>query len=91
MTIQWVADDKRIFTAVKLAIGRLHQSMNQGRRLEQSAMGLLWDLVQYALRKPVEQVCREMTWLSEVAVYEPITRGQDLHARFTEWYDRAYK
>ena len=80
------ADDVRIFTKVKGSMLDVYKNMvavtGQAERV--SAMGLIYDTLHYALKKPDAWLVMKLDWLMNKV--KPMNKGEDLKTLFEEWH-----
>ena len=76
------ADDMRIFTKVKGSMLDVHKYMVAvtGQAEKASAMGLIYDTLHYALKKPDAWLVMKLDWLMNKV--KPLSKGEDLKALF---------
>ena len=81
------ADDERIYTQVKVSMLDVYNGMVAAHGLAEksSTMGLIYDTMHYALKKPDAWLVMKLDWLMNKV--KPMNKGDDIKALFGEWHN----
>ena len=81
------ADDERIYTQVKASMQEVYNNMlaANGHAEKSSTMGLIYDTMHYALKKPDAWLAMKLDWLMNKV--KPMNKGEDLKALFDGWHN----